>query len=377
MRVQSKSDLEVVSQVKPRMVRGLAALGCCAAVTATSLGVIATSDDGRSGAGLVASGRNLPSDEVLKYWADSKAALPPLLLYVRQLPLSIQAVRDTKGEASDSQLRQAKVMADSFATARDLVGRIAVPASAPAGVGELLQVACQLYRQSALTLRELRTARDAAARVEVGTRAAGLQAVGDRLFDQVRRVLAIDVIGQDQAPAEFRYAPPVPAVTDLPGTVPPAAAGPVDLDLALSAARSILEQESTGSLDVTAASRRALASIAHTLELESVGQGEDVIGARLAIALALIAQSAEADGQAKSAGSILMISNDVWNQARTLSEKPHPALEVLGAPMVKRSQVWTGGQFDGSPPALAPGQDVGSGVPGGLPEIDPTQILKG
>lgn len=360
--------------MRKRSLHGLAAIGCAAALSVATVGVAEFRGNDAAGAGVVSSGRPLPSAAVLKYWADSKAALSPLLLYVRQLPLYIKAVHDSGGEATSSQLHQTKIMASSFADARDLVGRIAVPAEAPASVGELLQVACQLYRQSALTLHEVTQVPAGEARLNVAARAGALQAVGDRIFDQVRRALAIDSLGQDNSPTEFQYAPPVPAVADLPGgAVEPAGS---NVDHNLRDAGRLIGQGSNGTA-LSAQDSEQLRAIASALEISKDRQGEDVIGARLAIALAMVADSAHGDGLSKSADEIFMISNDVWNQARALESHPRSAMEQLGTPKVSREQVWTGGQFDGHPPALKPGQDVGSGLRGGLPTVDPTQILKG
>jgi hypothetical protein len=377
-RASFELDALAVSHMNRRVVRGLAVLGCVVAVSATTVIVEVNTGDGKdSGAALVASGQGLPSSAVLKYWVDSKNALSPLLLYVRQLPEQIKGIQHDNGKASDSALRQAANMAESFATARDLVGRIAVPADAPAGVGELLQVACQMYRQSSLALTELKDVEGAPARLAVTARAASLQAVGDRLFDQVRRVLAIDAVGEGQAPVDYRYVPPVPSVADLTGR-PAAAVTTSDLDKTLSSARELISNASTGKGDIApAGTRDELSTIAAALENAAAGQTEDVIGARLAISLALLATSADAAGQSASVDSLLMLSNDVWNQSRTLVPRPHEAMTALGAPKRTRAQVWKGGEFNGRPPALQPGQDVGSGLRGGLPKIDPTQILKG
>lgn len=357
------------------LARGLAALGCVAAISATGLGVVAASSDdgGRAQAATVA----MPSTEVLKYWTDAKTALSPLLLHVRQLPLSIKSVQDAQGSASDAQLRQAGVMAESFATARDLVGRIAVPATAPSGVGELLQVACQLYRQSALALPEIKSATAGPDRLAIAARAAALQAIGDRVFDQARRVLAIDAVGPNQAPVEYRYVPPVPAVADLPGAPVAENSAPADLDRDLRAAAAIIGEAGAGTTATPVAHVRSLRTIARALELGPAGRGEDVTAARLAISVAIVAEAADAVGQTKSTAALFLVSNDVWNLATTLNSKPHPAIEQLPAPKLERSAVWSGGAFDGRPPALKPGEDVGSGLPGGLPAIDPTQILKG
>jgi hypothetical protein len=361
-------------RVKP----GLAVLGCVLAVSATTSVIVEASSNDTAPAARIARGTSLPSADVVKYWSDSRTALSPLLLYVRQLPKAIKAVQATEGRAADAQLREAGNMAEGFATARDLVGRIPVPASAPPGVGELLQVACQLYRQSALAVTELKTVAPGRSGLAVMRRAAALQAVGDRLFDQVRRVLAIDAVGEDQAPIEYRYAPPVPAVADLTGRPAPAQGAERNLDEDLRSAGLLISGAGNGDAGAAPATAwLALRDIATGLENRAGDQAEDVIGARLAIALALLAEGAKVDGQPKSADSLLMLGNDVWNQSRTLEPLPHPAMQQLGAPTRPRSLVWTGGEFDGRPPVLAPGQDVGSGLPGGLPKIDPTQILKG
>lgn len=362
-----------------RVVRGLAVLGCVIAVSATTSVIVQARTDGSdSTPALVASGKGLPSAEVVKYWSDTGNALAPLLLYVRQLPTAIKGLQGTTDRTGDSQIRQYGVMAESFANARDLVGRIAVPAAAPAGVGELLQVACQLYRQSALALTELKTEQTAPGRPAVIMRAASLQALGDRVIDQARRVLDIDAVGENQAPVEYRYAAPVSSVADLTGRPAPTQSGEQNLGRTLNSARVLISRASTGKGDEDPSiTFEALRGIAGALEATSSENTEDILGARLAIALALLAEGAKVDGQPKSADSLLMISNDLWNQARTLNAQPHPALKQLDAPKLARAQVWTGGEFDGKPPALLPGQDVGSGLSGGLPKINPTEILKG
>ena len=358
-----------------RITRGLAVLGCVVAVSATTSVIVATTNDSASGA-LVA-GKGLPSAEVMKYWSDTGNALAPLLLYVRQLPTAIKGLQGSTGETTEGQVRQYGVMAENFANARDLVGRVAVPASAPAGVGELLQVACQLYRQSALALTESTNAQSQPSRLAVVQRAASLHVLGDRLFDQVRRVLKIDAVGKDQAPVEYQYAPPVPAVADLTGQAVPVQTGRTDLDQNLRSAALLISTLSTGTAQAPATTFQMLQDIAGGLEINPAGQGEDILGARLSIALALVAEGAKAAGQPQSADSLLMLSNDVWNQARTLNPQPHPALQQLDAPKLARALVWTGGEFNGKPPALLPGQDVGSGLSGGLPKINPSEILKG
>ncbi len=279
------------------LTRRLAALGCVAAISATALGVVAASGDddgGRAQAATVA----LPSAEVLKYWTDAKTTLSPLLVYVRQLPLTIKAVQKAGGTASDGQLSQAGAMAESFATARDLVGRIAVPATAPSGVGELLQVACQLYRQSALALPELQTATEGPARLAVA--AAGGRAAGPRR----PRIRPGTTRSRD------RRRGPGPGA----GRVPLRPAGSRGRRSArraggggLRSGRISSENSATPPRSSTTPARGEPRHPRQVCDpcgrspapwrLAPAGQGEDVTAARLAISVAIVAEAADATGR--------------------------------------------------------------------------------
>ncbi len=311
------------------LVRGLAALGCAVVLFgATAAAVELSGDDsGRPSSSTVGA-----SPEVQAYWSDTKRALSPLLLYVRILPETVHAIERSDGRLSKGQIQLAGDMAEAFATARDLVGRLPRPAAVTGDVGELLQLACQLYREAALSIAERSPGRAEALRV-----------IGDRLIDQSRRVLQIDAAQPDSASVELQYAPPVPALSDIAGGA------------------------STADLDAAAAA----------LEATGTGAGEDVIGARLSVLLGVLADQAQQDGQTRAARALTTLRADLWNTARTLVASPHPALAGPALPVPFRAQVWTGGAFDGQPPALRPGDDVDAGLPGGLPRVDPAQILRG
>lgn len=357
------------------MVGAVVAVACAGAVVTAAVARGDSSADG--GPGLVAYGA--PAAEVAQYWSDYRAALSPLLIYVRALPGSIAALRESGGDVSAAQAREAVAMAESFATARDLVSRIAVPAKVPAAVGELLQVACQLYRESALSLSELRGAGPGVSSDVVVRRSATLQAVGDRLIDQARRVLDIDRLSKDQTPAEFRYAPPVPSVSEVAGLPAAPLAGGVDVDRDLGEATALLGSlTSSGSAPSAASSgAEALLRLVTGLEGDPAQLSEDVVGARLALVVAFAAaQGPDIKGPASSE-SLLMLSNDIWNSARSLVSDPRASIGELPAPGLARSKVWTGGAFNGSPPPIKPGEGVGSGLRGGLPVVDPSAILKG
>jgi hypothetical protein len=318
------------------LVRGVVALGSAVAVFGATAAAVELTGDQASPPVSAAAGA---SPEVQTYWSDTKQALSPLLLYVRILPATITALDTSRGQLRAGQIRQAEEMAESFATARDLVGRLPVPASVAGDVSELLQLACQLYRESALTLTEL----PATAVASQLHRAEALHTLGDRLIDQSRRVLAIDAAQPGGAAMELQYAPAVPALADIAGIAPAA-------DLSRAAAAL----EATGS-----------------------GTAEDLIGARLAILLGVLAEEAQAAGQHRSARALTFLSVDLRSTARTLSARPHSSLAGPDVRAGERAQIWTGGAFDGHPPALRPGEDIGAGLPGGLPTVDPVAILRG
>jgi hypothetical protein len=318
-----------------------------------------------------------PSPETLVYFSQLRRGLSPLLLHVRALPATITALERARGVATTSQLNQAGYMAESFATARDLVGRLRVPPQAPQAVGELMQLSCELYRRSALALVELRTVAPGEAALVVVRRADALHVIGDRIIDQVRRVLAVDRAGADAAHIEYRYAPPVPDVAELTGSTAPlgVARGSVRSDLEDAAA--LLDRLSSGLGRPTADDVRTLTNVAMRLQEHAAVGDEPVVAARLAVLLGLLAADAATHGQGTSVDVLLMLSNDLWQQGRALASPSRRPLPLLPRPRIARSLVWTGGAFDGRPPPLKPGQDVGAGLPGGLPTVDTSKILRG
>jgi hypothetical protein len=188
-------------------------------------------------------------------------------------------------------------------------------------------------------------------------------------------VLKIDGTSAGQAPVELRYAPAVPALSEI-GVSPLGVATAGGLDENLELAHEVLDF-TTGrptAFDGAAAVDHLSAAAAALEAIPAAGR-EDVTGARLAILLGLLALQAQSAGEASAAAALGMLSNDVWNTARTLV--PSPAVAPLGRPATARSAVFVGGAFNGRPPALRPGDDIGAGLPGGLPPIDPTQILRG
>ena len=267
--------------------RALAAVGAVVVLAGGTAGAVALTTDSSAASGPAATSSTADSAAVVqRYWSDTKSALAPLLLYVRVLPETRAALERSDGQMNAGQRHLAGVMADSFAAAREWVGRLAAPVSVPGNVDGLMQIACSLYRQSALALLDLRSpsAADGALR-----RSTALQTIGDRVIDQVRRMVNIDGIASDAAHVELQYAPPVPPLAELTG-------------------------------DGASALRTAAAS------LESDQRGENVIGARLAILLAVVAEDARAAGSPTSA-ALVRLSKDLWATTRALSGA-RPAVDI-------------------------------------------------
>jgi hypothetical protein len=314
--------------------------------------------------------------QVLTYFHDATTALTPLLTYVRALPQIITYLESDTGVVTQSVLNQASYMGDSFALARDLVGRLPVPEQAPAAVGELLQLSCQLYRQAVVAIADLHGLPHRGAQAQaVLRRVNALRDLGDRVIDQVRRVLRIDSAGAQQAHIVYRFAPPVPPVEDILGrSRPVVAAG--SLRTQLAAARSLLTAVSAPGHTSSDTESAQLEAVTSQLQGRPESSSEPVVAARLALLIALVADQARQQ-QSSTTDVLLSLSDDLWNQAAQLSSRPHHEVMPLRGSRLPRSQVWVGGPFNGTPPPLKPGDPVDAGVPGGLPTLDPTKILKG
>jgi hypothetical protein len=311
------------------------------------------------------------------YFRDAGAALTPLLLHVKALPAVLRSVKST-GVVAPSQVSELRRMAEGFATARDLVGRLPVPVDAPAPVGQLMQVACQLYREAALTGADVQPSSGAPAARSTAEQAEALRLLGDRLIDQVRRLLLIDKASADSAPMQLNYPAPVPPVADITSVaVAEGSSGPTTTQAALSAAWTVLETAATGNSGGPQQTARALISVASVLQSAHGGQDEDAVTARIAILLAVLAQRAEAESRSERAAELEMLWIDVWSQAARLKGPHAHTLQALPVAALSRAAVWTGGAFNGSPPAMDPRQGVGSGLPGGLPRVNPSDISAG
>lgn len=351
-----------------------------ATAVAVGVAVAASQDDDADAAAVTsAEGAQPVAPEVIEYFGDLRDALSPLLLHVRALPATITALqeRQTDQGLQPTQVAQLRYMAEDFATARDLVGRVPAPEQAPAPVSELMSIAAQLYRQSALAITDLATASPAESEAVLG-RAAALHQLGDRLIDQSRRVLQVDKAGPDEAEVEYRYADPVPTVASVTSRSVPEHIVSGGASVVTQARQLLAAATASGlRLDATRPDPDALLATAGYLEQKAELPGEDVITARMAILLAILADDTEAFGDTPQAEELRLIAHETWNAAGTMPGELLADRDALSPARIARGSVWRGGVFNGTPPPIAPGAGPGSGLPGGLPAVDTSKILGG
>jgi hypothetical protein len=289
-------------------------------------------------------------DARVAYYQNVKAALSPLLIHVRDLPSALGPFAASDPKVPDPSLTgTGDKLADDFATARDLVGRI--PAPEPA-IGELYETAVVLYVEAARTLAILPSAGpDVTETARQGLR---LRLIGDRVFDQSKRLLG------DLRPPSARSK--LPDEIRLPDPMPDFAGEGI---------------EPTGP-DGTTAQLEKLTRAALRLPRDS----EARVTARLAVLVAaeslrMPATSGAAEAASGRAVRLSAIGQRLWDTARRLAGRERHRLAPFPGDRVDPAVLRTGGAFNGHPPAWHPGDDPGAGLPAGLPPVDARQILGG
>jgi hypothetical protein len=288
-------------------------------------------------------------DARVAYYQNVKAALSPLLIHVRDLPSALGPFTASDPKVPDPSLTgTGDKLADDFATARDLVGRI--PAPEPA-IGELYESAVVLYVEAARTLAILPSAPDVTGTARQALR---LRLIGDRVFDQSKRLLG------DLRPSSARSK--LPDEIRLPDPMPDFAGEHI---------------EPTGT-DATTAQLEKLTRSALRLPRNS----EALVTASLAALVAaeslrVPASSGAAEAASGRAVRLSAIGQQLWDTARRLAGRERHSLAPFPGNRVDPAVLRTGGAFNGHPPAWHPGDDPGAGLPAGLPPVDARQILGG
>jgi hypothetical protein len=289
-------------------------------------------------------------DVRVAYYQNVKAALAPLLIHVRDLPSAVGPFAASDPKVPDPSLTgMGDKLADDFATARDLVGRI--PAPEPA-IGELYETAVVLYVEAARTLAILPSAGPDV--TGTARQALRLRLIGDRVFDQSKRLLG-DLrppAARSKLPDEIRLPNPMPdfAGEGIEPTDPDANAAQLD-ELKAPALRLPRDSEAR-------------------------------VTARLAALVAAESPRVPANGGAAETASgralrLSAIGQQLWDTARRLARRDRHSLTPFPGTPVDPAVLRTGGAFNGHPPAWHPGDDPGAGLPAGLPPVDARQIFGG
>jgi hypothetical protein len=347
------------------MRRRLAVAAGCAALIAPAVTIpaVAAHSGGRSHtAALTAS-----QPAVRAYYQAAKSSLSPLIVHVRDIPGSLARLAGGTGTPEPAVAAAADGWAQDCATARDLVGRLRpLPGPVGAHVARLYQTAAMLQAEAARTAA---TAAGESAGAQVADARLGqhLYSLGDRLFDSAYRLL--NSRGA-MAAMEMRFPSAVPDFTGTPAktSVQPAPS---------SASRwSAGNHQPLGTLARLAHAPEldvsAISTSQQTLDptvTEPVAQ-EAVNDLRLA---AVVWSQVGPDNQA--ARRVRLIGDRLWSGALDLLSADGADVTGLALPIGPEQTLFTGGVFDGHPPALRPGDQPGKDVPGGLPSLDSPALL--
>ena len=295
----------------------------------------------------------------------------------------------------------------NFATSRDLVGRLPTPGgSTPADRSRTLyQLGASLYVESARAVPTLVAAADPVARAEALKRVNRLTSLGDHLFDAGTRVLGP---GSDGAGPVAVTRIPTPEVPDFAaagldpgpsGSPSPPSAPYGDRTPQVTPSQWISRHggeiaEAVAIFDrsvawVTApepAPATNRGPVADALERLAARLGADVPAVRegregvqiLRLALLVQAEALRSPGSGPTGEAVAparrlrLMAEQLWAVARDLlvtGNVGRPGRYGLVASGLDPGLLRSGGVFDGRPPQLRPGEDPGTGVPGGLPDI--------
>jgi hypothetical protein len=378
-----------------------------ATVTAAAVAVTAvamTVSHGNGHRQMVTSARTLTADEVRGFYQNAKKSLSPLLIHVRQIPTTLAAVSHGDSRPGGGLTSLAASWADDCATARDLVSRLPAP-EGPVGstVKDLYETAAMLDGEAARILSETPDIEDPQLRRAASTAGSRLYLLGDRVFDIAERTLNQ---GGAVLQGELVYPAAVPDFKaegldpDQPGAPRPDRSGmlnnnPVTGDWYSAVRKPVAEAER----DLKATGRSYGAASAPNLKAVSLDLDrlqaqmaapvpaaengrEGVVAIRLA--MVVVGESLRPQGagpvNAERAARLRLIGERLWASGatllRTAAAVPSNALALSPAGL-SQPLLWQGGVFNGHPPVLLPGQDPGTGVPGGLPALNPLQIFGG
>lgn len=363
------------------MRRRLVAIGLGVAVLASA--TVATAAVLSSDGGTVDTSTLGSAEQTRSYYATARASLSPLIVHVRELPAALAGLAEGDAPAAGLRVRAMRWVEDC-ANARDLVGRIPVPPG-PAGshVGVLYQSAAMLHTEAA------RLAAAAAGPGSVDRRRADavlgqrLYVLGDRMFDSAYRLLND---GGVLTRSDLRFPGAVPDFSASPtGTLAPPAIVPVGAPLgawiethrsdvqALVAAMG-REPAGTGAAvagDLTESQGRL------GDPLQEIRAQESVTGMRLAALVLAEASTRSSSSADVTTDRLVLLAGRVWSSSAALFPDAdlRSVMTLSSVAAADERVLFTGGHFNGTPPPLGPSDEPGTGLPGGLPTLDPQLLL--
>lgn len=347
-----------------------------------------------------------------RFYAHVKTSLVPLLAHVGALPVTLH--RAESEPASPELAVVAQGWVEDVATARDLVGRL-IPPARPEGpyVRDLYELGAMVYGESARSLARLPALAEVASRTETARSGRRLYLVGDRLFDQAKRLL--DVHG------DLGVDPPVTLPAEVPdfdkeGLGPGGASGQIPGGSGFAEAKPTTIPATRWRDDYTgrlAGATRTLGRVADyhmaiagdrdelrrwSAELQAVSRdcAGPVPEARAArqgsflLRLALLVESeslavlstvgSPGDAAFEQAQRLRLIGDHLWGLGRDLFAADGvrlPASLDVAETGIDPGILRRGGMFNGRPPPLKPGDPADTGVPGGLRVPVPADVFPG
>ncbi|HZQ27313.1 MAG TPA: hypothetical protein VFA94_06415 [Acidimicrobiales bacterium] len=349
---------------------------------------------------------------VATYYADLRQVMSPLLVHDGDVRAALRELSAATTAPDPSLAKVADGWAYDVATTRDLIGRLPPPA-APNG-----QAARDLYHLG--TMVYLEATRGIGRVVGMGDQPEGrreavksldrLALTSDRIFDAAKRLLDHDglsfereIVVQRDLPSEVpRFgleglAPnsdsgPSPGGSGWAGQRPSTSPGAWQSrnSRPLERAVSVLDRTSAAygkaplppTLPTDAA---ALDAIVGELDgpVPSTNAGAegtfDIQLALLVHAESLRTLTGGGPGAVDQARRLRLVADRLWSVAVQLLGRGSVGLAGLGTPSdpeLDAALLLPGGAFSGKPPPLKPGDPPGTGVPGGLPPLDPSALLR-
>jgi hypothetical protein len=345
------------------MKRRLAVAAGWAAVLASAITIpaVAAHSGGRAHPAALAASQ----PAVRAYYQAAKTSLSPLIVHVHDIPNALRAMASDTGQENPAVAAAARRWAADCATARDLVGRLTpLPGPVGAQVARLYQTAAMLQTEAARTAATAAGEGSDHRSVDAVT-GQQLYSLGDRLFDSAYRLL--NSRGA-MSGMEMRFPAAVPGFAGQQDSSTAIQSSPAHWLSANHTAVAMLASFGRSTdIDVTgvgAAQRKLNPTVTEPIAQEAVND----------LRLAAVVWS-RIGGNAELNARLHLIGDRLWTGALDLLSASGAHVTGLAVPSTSEDALFTGGAFNGHPPALRPGDAPGKDLPAGLPSLDSPALL--